>query len=67
MTQSAPKVPDYQAVCKDCGIEWIPLYDTMMEILEKARCPECHAQSYELEGNVPSSRFHNSDDSPSLE
>lgn len=66
MTQSAPNIPDCQAVCKDCGMEWIPLYETITEIREKARCPECHAQNYEFEGSDPIS-FHDPDDSPSLE
>lgn len=67
MTQSAPDVPDRQAVCKDCGMEWIPLYETMTELLEKARCPECHAQNYEFEEIVSVSRGHDPDESPSLE
>lgn len=32
--RSAPRVPDYRAVCKDCGMEWIPLYETMTESLK---------------------------------
>lgn len=67
MTQSRPKVPNYQAVCRDCGMEWIPLYDTMTELLEKARCPECHAQNYEFEGGASIADLHDSDDFPILE
>ncbi len=67
MARSTPKVPGHQAVCKACGMEWIPLYDTMTELLEKARCPECHAQNYEFEGTGSILERHDPDDFPSLE
>ena len=67
MTRSASKIPDMRAVCKDCGTKWMPLYNTMTELLEKARCPECHVQSYEFEGGVSIANLHDSDDFPMLE
>lgn len=48
-------------------MEWIPLYETMTEVLEKARCPGCHTQNYEFEGSVPIAQLRDPDESASLE
>lgn len=67
MTRSAPEILDYQVVCKDCGTEWRPLYETMTELLKNARCPECHAQDYDFEGVTSISELYTSHESPSFE